>query len=75
MSTKTYTDGRVGPTLKAYRLDAGLSQLDLQDRSGIPKPRISRYENGHVLPTIDTLAALCEAMNTRASELLIDAGL
>ncbi|MGH2725565.1 MAG: helix-turn-helix domain-containing protein, partial [Actinomycetota bacterium] len=41
--------------LRRARTNAGLSQRDLERSSGIPKSRISRYENGHLLPSLSGL--------------------
>ena len=58
------TDGKhFGQRLREARVAAGLSQSELEDISGIPKARLSRYENGHVEPSIQTLARLSRALN------------
>ena len=48
-------DRTFGRRLRETRIKAGLSQSDLEVISGIPKARLSRYENGHVAPSIQTL--------------------
>lgn len=53
-------------------MHAGLSQSGLESRSGIPKARLSRYENGHVLPSIDTLGRLATALGVSEASLLGD---
>ena len=53
-------------------MHAGLSQSGLESRSGIPKARLSRYENGHVLPSIDTLGRLAAALGVSEASLLGD---
>ncbi len=66
-------DGKhFGNRLREARLDAGLSQSELEDLSGIPKARLSRYENGHVEPSIQTLARLARALNVSEASLLSD---
>ena len=59
-----------GERLRAARRAAGLSQADLSARSGLPKPTLSRYENDHVLPSLQTLRRLAEALGTPESVLL-----
>ena len=49
-----------------------MSQKDLETRSGIPKSRISRYENGHLLPSLSGLQRLCRSLGVPDSELLAD---
>lgn len=61
-----------GVRLREARLGAGLSQSDLEDISGIPKARLSRYENGHVEPSIQTLNRLARALNVSEASLLGD---
>ncbi len=64
--------GHLGHRLRAARVGAGLSQSELEDLSGIPKARLSRYENGHVEPSIQTLAKLAQALNVSEASLLGD---
>jgi transcriptional regulator with XRE-family HTH domain len=69
----TVSDERhFGTRLREARLSAGLSQSDLEDISGIPKARLSRYENGHVEPSIQTLNRLARALNVSEASLLGD---
>jgi transcriptional regulator with XRE-family HTH domain len=67
------SDGKhFGNRLREARLAAGLSQSELEELSGIPKARLSRYENGHVEPSIQTLARLARALNVSEASLLGD---
>lgn len=69
----TTVDGKhFGNRLREARLQAGFSQSELEDLSGIPKARLSRYENGHVEPSIQTLARLARALNVSEASLLGD---
>jgi transcriptional regulator with XRE-family HTH domain len=61
-----------GQRLRATRVHGGLSQSDLEEISGIPKARLSRYENGHVAPSIQTLERLAKALNVSEASLLGD---
>ncbi len=65
-------DVSFGQRLRQVRLHAGLSQSGLEERSGIPKARLSRYENGHVLPSIETLGRLASALEVSEASLLGD---
>ena len=66
-------DGRTfGQRLRATRVKAGYSQSDLEEISGIPKARLSRYENGHVAPSIQTLERLATALGVSEASLLGD---
>jgi transcriptional regulator with XRE-family HTH domain len=66
-------DGKTfGQRLRETRINAGLSQTDLEQRSGIPKARLSRYENDHVAPSIHTLGRLAKALDVSEASLLGD---
>jgi len=66
------SDTTFGRRLRHTRQEAGLSQSDLESRSGVPKARLSRYENGHVLPSIGTLNKLAQALGVSEASLLGD---
>jgi len=61
-----------GNRLREARFRAGLSQSELEELSGIPKARLSRYENGHVEPSIQTLSRLAKSLNVSEAALLGD---
>jgi transcriptional regulator with XRE-family HTH domain len=61
-----------GERLREARTQAALSQSELEVRSGIPKARLSRYENGHVIPSIQTLERLATALSISQASLLGD---
>jgi transcriptional regulator with XRE-family HTH domain len=61
-----------GQRLRQARLLAGFSQTELENRSGSPKARLSRYENGHVLPSLQTLQRLSSALGVSEATLLGD---
>ena len=66
-------DGKnFGQRLREARVKAGLSQSELEEISGIPKARLSRYENGHVAPSIQTLERLSSALAVSEASLLGD---
>lgn len=67
------SDGKhFGNRLREARIRAGLSQSELEELSGIPKARLSRYENGHVEPSIQTLARLARSLDVSEASLLGD---
>lgn len=61
-----------GQRLRETRIKAGYSQSVLEEISGIPKARLSRYENGHVAPSIQTLERLASALGVSEALLLGD---
>jgi len=52
----------IGERLKAIREQKKLSQGDIEKRTGLLRPHISRVENGHTVPAIETLEKLARAM-------------
>lgn len=56
----------IGETIRAARLDAGLSQVALAERIGVEQPLISDYERGVRRPSIDTVAAIVRAIRSRS---------
>src|SRR6266487_3870776 len=59
-----------GERLRSARESASLSQSQLAKLSGIPKPMLSRYENDHILPSVDTLLRLSDSLKLGAGSLL-----
>lgn len=59
-----------GGRLRRTRLAAGLSQSDVAARCGIPKTRLSRYENDHILPSLQSLHRVAGALGVSESALL-----
>jgi transcriptional regulator with XRE-family HTH domain len=47
-----------------------LIQDELEALSGIPKARISRYENNHVEPSLHSLSALAKGLGLSAARLV-----
>jgi transcriptional regulator with XRE-family HTH domain len=67
---KTAKTETFGVRLRQARLEAGYTQSHLVHLSGIPKPTLSRYENDHVLPSLQSLARLALALNVPEAALL-----
>lgn len=60
----------IGDQLRAARLWANLTQEQLADRAGLEKKALSRIENGHVSPRLDTLWHLAHALNIPVADLV-----
>lgn len=56
------TDGEVGPRLRQLREQKAMSARQVAGAAGVSAAYLSRLENGHVSPTVATLARLVEAM-------------
>ena len=48
----------IGETIRNYRLQKGMSQGDIEKRTGLLRCYLSRVENGHTIPSLDTLAKI-----------------
>lgn len=53
----------IGTVIRTYRADRGLSQGDIERRTGLLRCYLSRVENGHTVPSLETLAKIAEAMD------------
>jgi len=65
----------IGDTIKELREIRGWGQVDLEDRSGVGRGAISKYECGENVPGLGNLTKIAQAFDARPSELLDDAGL
>jgi transcriptional regulator with XRE-family HTH domain len=52
----------IGERLRDIRKEKKLSQGDLEERTGLSRCYLSRIENGHTTPSIETLEKLASAM-------------
>jgi transcriptional regulator with XRE-family HTH domain len=52
----------IGTRLRSLREERKLSQGDIEKRTGLLRCYISRVENGHTVPSIDTLEKLAAAL-------------
>ncbi len=48
----------IGDRLRAIPEAKGLSQGDIEERTGLLRPYLSRIENGHTVPSVETLEKL-----------------
>ena len=53
----------IGETIRNYRLQKGMSQGDIEKRTGLLRCYLSRVENGHTIPSLDTLAKIAHALD------------
>ena len=53
----------IGETIRSFRLQKGMSQGDIEKRTGLLRCYLSRVENGHTVPSLDTLARIATAMD------------
>jgi transcriptional regulator with XRE-family HTH domain len=62
----------IGHTIKTYRLQKGMSQGDIEKRTGLLRCYLSRVENGHTIPSLDTLAKIASAMDLPLAQFFSD---
>jgi transcriptional regulator with XRE-family HTH domain len=52
----------IGETIRNFRLQKSMSQGDIEKRTGLLRCYLSRVENGHTIPSLETLAKIATAM-------------
>lgn len=62
----------IGERLKALREHKKLSQGDIEKRTGLLRVYISRVENGHTIPSIETLEKMARALEVPMYQLFYD---
>lgn len=62
----------IGERLRSVREHKQLSQGEIEKRSGLLRCYISRVENGHTVPAIETLEKLARALEMPMYQLLYD---
>ena len=63
----------IGETIRNFRLQKGMSQGDIEKRTGLLRCYLSRVENGHTIPSLDTLAKIATAMDVALAQFFSDA--
>lgn len=62
----------IGEQLKASRAQKNLSQGDIEKRTGLLRCYISRVENGHTVPSVETLEKFARALEVPMYRLFTD---
>jgi transcriptional regulator with XRE-family HTH domain len=62
----------IGETIRNYRLQKGMSQGDIEKRTGLLRCYLSRVENGHTIPSLDTLSKIANAMELPLGQFFAD---
>lgn len=52
----------ISERLRTIRLEKNLSQGDIEQRTGLKRCYISRVENGHTVPSIETIEKMARAL-------------
>src|SRR5476649_1014063 len=58
----------IGTTIRGYRLQKGMSQGDIEKRTGLLRCYLSRVENGHTVPSLETLQKIAISLDMPLSQ-------
>lgn len=62
----------IGTRLRKLREEKKLSQGDIEERTGLLRCYISRVENGHTIPSIETLERIASALEIPLYQLFFE---
>jgi len=62
----------IGSTIRTYRLQKGMSQGDIEKRTGLLRCYLSRVENGHTVPSLGTLQKIAGALDLQLAQFFSD---
>jgi transcriptional regulator with XRE-family HTH domain len=63
---------KIGTTIRAQRLQKGFSQGDIEKKTGLLRCYLSRVENGHTVPSLDTLSKIAGALELPIAQFFAD---
>ncbi len=66
---------KIGTTIRTYRLQKGLSQGDIEKKTGLLRCYLSRVENGHTVPSLDTLSKIAQALDLSIAQFFAEESL
>ena len=58
----------IGATIRDFRLQRGMSQGDIEKRTGLLRCYLSRVENGHTVPSLETLQKIAASLDMPLSQ-------
>ena len=62
----------IGSIIRDHRLQKGMSQGDIEKRTGLLRCYLSRVENGHTVPSLETLQKIAGALDIPMSQFFSD---
>ncbi len=62
----------IGDRLRALREEKNLSQGDIEEKTGLLRCYVSRVENGHTVPSVETLEKFARALEVPMYRLFYD---
>src|ERR1035441_2931673 len=63
---------KIGTSIRAFRLQKGLSQGDIEKKTGLLRCYLSRVENGHTVPSLDTLSKIARSLDLPITQFFAD---
>ena len=63
---------KIGTSIRTHRLQKGLSQGDIEKKTGLLRCYLSRVENGHTVPSLDTLSKIALALDLPITQFFAD---
>lgn len=63
------SDKQIGKRIRRYRKDAGLTQVTLEQKAGVPANTIARLERGEHTATTPVLRKLASALDVTLNDL------
>lgn len=62
----------IGERIRLLREEKNLSQGDIEQRTGLLRSYLSRVENDHTIPALETLEKIAQALGMQLYQLLYD---
>ncbi len=63
---------KIGAIIRDFRLQRGLSQGDIEKRTGLLRCYLSRVENGHTIPSLETLTKIAQSLEVPLAQFFAD---
>src|ERR1035437_3694856 len=71
-SSEAFTNMIIGDRLRALREQKNFSQGEIEKRTGLLRCYVSRVENGHTVPAVETLEKFARALEVPMYQLFYD---
>ncbi|MHB8827631.1 MAG: helix-turn-helix domain-containing protein [Acidimicrobiales bacterium] len=62
---RVYTAASIGPAIRHFRVQSGLTQAELADSVGVSAPYLSRLENGQETEQLRRIVAILKRLGVR----------
>ena len=60
-----------GRNIRNLRVAAGMTIRDIQDACGVSAAAVTKWQNGHAVPTIDNMVILADIWNVRIDDIVV----